>query len=127
MRNLIFLTGLIVLGLAITVAISHLSNEAAAVVVGAVCGISAAIPIVLALIAELHRARTWGREPLPPPQVIVRAARPTRFALGNTPLLPSGAPDAGAPRDFKIIGDEMDGEDRSRQEEICSTTWIGPV
>lgn len=40
---------------------NRLSNEAMAVVVGAVCGISASIPVSIALV--IAASRNWGREP----------------------------------------------------------------
>ena len=92
---------------------TRLSGEAMAVVVGAVCGITATIPVSIALI--IASSQNWGREQprqvgydyrAQPPQVIVRAPQPTRFAPGHTPLLPSGAPGPNAPREFRMIGEE---------------------
>jgi hypothetical protein len=45
----------------------------------------------------------------PPPQILVVSPPPTPPPYGfpqNQYYLPPGAPDMGAPRDFKIIGDE---------------------
>ncbi len=42
---------------------NRLSNEAIAVVVGAVCGISASIPVTIALV--IAASKNWGREPEP--------------------------------------------------------------
>jgi hypothetical protein len=124
MRN-----GLILAGSAFAIALAvivgnRLSNEAMAVVVGAVCGISASIPVSLALV--IAASRNWGREQGPReveydygshryapqlPQILVvspppqQSPSPYGFAP-NQYYLPPGAPDMGAPRDFKIIGDE---------------------
>jgi hypothetical protein len=123
MRN-----GIILVGIAFAVALAvivgnRLSNEAMAVVVGAVCGISASIPVSLALV--IAASRNWGREQGPreveydygshryapqPPQILVVSPPPQPPSPYGFPqnqyFLPPGAPDIGAPRDFKIIGDE---------------------
>ncbi len=126
MRN-----GFIVVGMAFAVALAviignRLSNEAMAVVVGAVCGISASIPVSLALVIAV--SKNWGRAEAPrdapdgagydyathryappPPQILVVSPPPAPAPYGfpqNPYSLPPGAPDIGAPRDFKIVGDE---------------------
>jgi hypothetical protein len=124
MRN-----GLILAGIAFAVALAvivgnRLSNEAMAVVVGAVCGISASIPVSLALV--IAASRNWGREEGPreveydygshryapqPPQILVvspsqQAPSPYGFPQ-NQYYLPPPIDDArSSPRQFKIIGDE---------------------
>jgi len=123
MRN-----GLILAGIAFAVALAvivgnRLSNEAMAVVVGTVCGISASIPVSIALV--IAASKNWGREERPreigydyearryapqPPQILVvsppqQPQSPYSFPQSQY-YLPPGAPDVGAPRDFKIIGDE---------------------
>ena len=60
MRN-----GIILIGIAFAVALAavvgnRLSNDALAVVVGAVCGISASIPVTIGLV--IAASRNWGRE-----------------------------------------------------------------
>ena len=122
MRN-----GIILAGIAFAVALAvivgnRLSNEAMAVVVGAVCGISASIPVSIALV--IAASKNWGREEAPreieydygahryapqPPQILVVSPPQAQSPFGfpqNQYYLPPGAPDAGAPRDFKIVGDE---------------------
>jgi hypothetical protein len=123
MRN-----GLILVGIAFAVALAvivgnRLSDEAMAVVVGAVCGISASIPVSLALV--IAASRNWGREegpreigydyesrryaPQPPQILVVSPPQPPLSPYGFAPspyYLPPGAPDVGAPREFKIIGEE---------------------
>jgi hypothetical protein len=123
MRN-----GLILAGLAFAVALAiiignRLSDEAIAVVVGAICGISASIPVSLALV--IAASKNWGRDEGPreigydygahrytpqPPQILVVSPpppAPSPYGFAPSPYyLPPGAPDIGAPREFKIIGDE---------------------
>ncbi len=127
MRN-----GIILAGIAFAVALAvivgnRLSSEAMAVVVGAVCGISASVPVSIALV--IAASKNWGRSDEPrdapygagyevgahryapqPPQILVVSAPPPAPSPYGFPqnqfYLPPGAPDGGAPRDFKIIGDE---------------------
>jgi len=129
--------GIILAGIAFAVALaylvgSRLSNEAMAVVVGAVCGISASIPVSIGLI--IATGNNWGRSE--PPREIgydysshrygeVRHSQPQQpifivsppqspmqmpYAPYGIPqsqyVLPSNAPAIGAPREFKIIGEE---------------------
>jgi len=122
MRNGIFL---VVIAFAVTLAIvvgNRLSNEAMAVVVGVVCGISATIPISVGLL--IAASRHWGQSEGPreigydyearryaaqPPVVVISppqvAQSPYGFSQSQL-YLPPSAPMPGAPRDFKIIGDE---------------------
>lgn len=124
MRN-----GLIVTSVAFAIALAafvgnRLSHDALAVVVGALCGISATIPVTLGLV--IAASRNWGRDESPreitydyathryapqPPIVIVappqamQASSPYTLASGHY-LAPVNAPTLGAPREFKIIGEE---------------------
>ena len=124
MRNGIILAG-IVFAVALAVIVGNrLSDEAMAVVVGAVCGISASVPVSVALV--IAASRNWGRDTgqgpreveydygthryaPQPPQILV-VSPPPQATLGGYPsnqyYLPPGAPDVGAPRNFKIVGDE---------------------
>ena len=121
--------GIILIGVAFAVALAavvgnRLSNEALAVVVGAVCGISASIPVTIGLV--IAASRNWGREesvreigydyggnrftPQPPvvivaPPQLQQAQLPYGFPQ-NQYVAPMNAPALGAPRDFKIIGEE---------------------
>ena len=123
MRN-----GLILAGIAFAVALAvivgnRLSDEAMAVVVGAVCGISASIPVSLALV--IAASRNWGREEGPrevqydygahryapqPPQILVVSPPPQPTYPAYTPNQYYPTPQiedaASLPRPFKIIGDE---------------------
>ncbi len=116
--------GLIVAGAAFAVALayvvgSRLSNEAIAVVVGAVCGISASVPVSIALV--IASSNHWGRneepsEPcydpsprryVPQPPVIIMA-QPQAQMPYNYPQNPYYFPAQPSvePREFKIIGGE---------------------
>ena len=124
MRN-----GIILAGIAFAVALAvivgnRLSDEAMAVVVGAVCGISASIPVSVALV--IAASRNWGRAQGPreveydygshryapqQPQILVVSAPPQPpQPYGYQPNLyyPTQLIDdaANSPRPFKIIGDE---------------------
>jgi hypothetical protein len=124
MRN-----GILVIGIAFAVALAavvgnRLSHDALAVVVGALCGISATIPVTIGLV--IAASRNWGRDEIPreigyeyttnryvphqPPVVIVAPPQPTHAASYTFPaspyLAPLNAPVLGAPREFKIIGEE---------------------
>lgn len=123
MRNGILIVSL---GFAITLAIlvgNRLSNEAMSVLVGALCGISATLPVSLALFIAANR--NWGRseieretpnprpyaQPYPPqPQVIVLAPSQMPNQAYGLPsqfyLPPPGADAASNTREFKIIGEE---------------------
>ena len=123
MRN-----GIILAGVAFAVALAvivgnRLSDEAMAVVVGAVCGISASVPVSVALV--IAASRNWGRDvaegprevgydygahryaPQPPQILVVSPPAQAPYTYpSNQYYLPPGAPDVGSPRNFKIIGDE---------------------
>jgi len=125
MRN-----GIILAGIAFAVALAvivgnRLSNEAMAVVVGAVCGISASIPVSVALV--IAASKNWGRSDEPreigydygshryapqPPQILVVSPpqqNPSAYPYSSAPyLLPPQIDNStyGSSREFKIIGDE---------------------
>ena len=124
MRNSLILAG-IAFAVALAVIMGNrLSNDAMAVVVGAVCGISASIPVSLALV--IAASRNWGREQGPreveydygshryapqPPQILVvsppQQPQPPYGFAPNQYYLPPPIEDArGSSRQFKIIGDE---------------------
>ena len=122
MRNGIFIIGIVFAATLAYVVGNRLSNEAMAVVVGALCGISASIPVSIALF--IAASKNWGRteqlgeEPsdyaarpyAPQPPFIVVA--PPQFSQPHYPQalssyfptsMPSNTIEA---RDFKIIGEE---------------------
>ena len=119
--------GIIFIGIAFAVALAavvgnRLSNDALAVVVGATCGISASIPVTIGLV--IAASRNWGRDESvreigydygaqryapQPPMVIFAPTQPAQLPYGfpqNQYVAPMNAPALGAPRDFKIIGEE---------------------
>ena len=124
MRNQVWVIGIVfAAGLAYVVG-NRLSPEAMAVVVGALCGISASIPVSIALF--IAASRNWGH-PAVLPQEEVREYTPRGYVAPQPPMivlappqpfqapnpfgvnqfyLPPHAPSEGAPREFKIIGDE---------------------
>lgn len=126
MRNGIVIIGVVFAATLAYVVGNRLSTEAMAVVVGALCGITASLPLSLALF--IAASRNWGRgedtsssyeeirEYTPrgytsPQQPIIVLAPPQPMQFQNPTAmnqlyLPPNAPDEGAPRDFKIIGDE---------------------
>ena len=122
MRNGILLAGIAFAVASAIVIGNRLSNEAMAVVVGAVCGISASIPVSVGFL--IAASRHWGREsgsesgrmtPSPelsryaqPPVVVIAPPQPSHSPYFNQSqfYLPPGAPPLGAPRDFKIVGDD---------------------
>ncbi len=126
---------LVAMAFAVTLAIvvaNRLSNEAMAVIVGAVCGISATIPISLGF--AIAASRNWGERRAPPeydraqrydaygqprapqsapqqPPVIVIAPpqpQPSPYQYPGMPYyMPTPPDDADMPgREFKIVGDE---------------------
>ncbi len=126
MRNGVFVIGIVFAATLAYVVGNRLSNEAVAVVVGAVCGISASLPVSIALF--IAASRNWGRTVAPtsardelreytprgytspqPPVVVISPPQPMQspypFPM-NQLYLPPQAPIPGTPRDFKIIGDE---------------------
>ena len=122
MKNGIILIGIIFAVVLATVVGNRLSNEAMAVVVGAVCGISASIPMSLGL--AIAASRNWGRNDAPreieydysshrfspqPPVYIVtppQSPMPYGYAPNQQYITPSNVPSIGAPREFKIVGEE---------------------
>lgn len=123
MRN-----GILLVGLAFAVALAiiignRLSAEAMAVVVGAVCGISATIPVSIGLvIAASHH---WGQRDAPreieydygtqryaaqQPMIIFAPPQAPPASYGLSPqqyyLPPSFDNLAASPREFKIVGEE---------------------
>lgn len=129
MKNGIFIIGIVFAATLAYVVGNRLSSEAMAVIVGALCGISASIPVSVALF--IAASKNWGRDtapaarpesieyaprpyPPPPPFVIFSPPQfnpaqypPTPYPFPASPLyLPPQAPTQGAPRDFKIIGEE---------------------
>jgi len=126
MRNGVFVIGIVFAATLAYVVGNRLSNEAMAVVVGALCGISASVPVSIALF--IAASKNWGRAdaglsreeevreytprgyttPQPPMIVIAppqQFQQPNPFASSQF-YLPPNAPIEGAPREFKIIGDE---------------------
>jgi len=121
--------GVIVIGAAFAVALayfmgSRLSAEALAVVVGSVCGVSASIPVSIALV--IAAGNNWGRREEPREQNYPydprRYAPPMPYMIVSPPqaqtpygyppnpyYLPMQMQSPGAtiePREFKIIGGE---------------------
>ncbi len=99
---------------------NRLSNDALTVIVGVLCGLMASVPFSLALVVALKQ--NWGqpvmsREEFQPrlygaqPPVILVSPPPTAVPqpygiAPNQLYLPPNAPVQGAPREFKIIGEE---------------------
>lgn len=108
------------LGLAIVVG-NRLSNDAMAVVVGTVCGISASIPVSIGLViaassnwGKSERARDGGdaygmyryAERLQPPVVIMGPQMPYSYAPNPYALPAPPSNPTIESREFKIIGGE---------------------
>jgi hypothetical protein len=122
MRNSIVLAGIAFAGTLAVVIGSRLSNEALAVVVGAVCGVSASIPVSLALVLAV--GRNWGRPELPreigydyesrryapqPPMVVVSPPQNPTAPYAYPQSLyygPTGGSLAESQRSFKIVGED---------------------
>jgi hypothetical protein len=125
MRNGIFIIGIVFTATLAYVVGNRLSNEALAVVVGALCGISASVPISIALF--IAASRNWGRGDGSVPEELREPAAARGYSASQSPMiifappqqfqspnpfasnqfyLPSNAPIEGAPREFKIIGDD---------------------
>jgi hypothetical protein len=117
MRNTVLVLGSVFAIALAAVVGNRLSNDAMAVVVGAFCGLVASVPFTIALVIALKQ--NWGQAPAPrdeyggysrqPPVVVIappqQMAAP--YASGSSPLyLPPNVPAPGAPREFKIIGEE---------------------
>ena len=122
--------GLILIGIVFAVALAvvvgnRLSDEAMAVVVGAVCGISASIPMSLGL--AVAASRNWGQSttsapreieydyssqrftPQPPVYIVAPPQQhpmPYGYAPNQQFITPPNVPALGTPREFKIIGGE---------------------
>ncbi len=123
--------GIIIASITFAVALAYiignrLSNEAMAVVVGTVCGISASIPVSIGLV--IASSNGWGKRGEPreigydygahrfmPQQPMIIFAPPQNMPgqsgmpygyPQNQYVAPMNAPALGAPRDFKIIGEE---------------------
>ncbi|MBI4788633.1 MAG: hypothetical protein HY782_16500 [Chloroflexi bacterium] len=126
MRNGIVLVGIAFAATFAVVVGNRLSDEAMAVVVGAICGISASIPVSIGFV--IAASRHWGRddrggdapgrgydEPRPyaqpqPPVIVISPPQQNQspYQYPAAPYyLPASNGDAplGA-REFKIIGDE---------------------
>jgi len=116
LRNGILLVALVfAVSLAMIVG-NRLSNEAMAVLVGALCGISATVPVSIALF--IAASRNWGiapqaahHEPRAQPPVIVvsppQLPQPNYGYAGAPYYLPPTINDASlSAREFKIIGEE---------------------
>lgn len=123
MRNGMILAGI---AFAVTLAVivgNKLSSEALAVAVGALCGIAASIPVSIGLV--IAASRNWGhndegyrevsydyashRYAPQPPQMILLAPQQSQAPYGHSQgqfYLPANAPAVGAPREFKIVGEE---------------------
>ncbi len=127
MRNILALVG-VAFAVALAVVVGNrLSNEAMAVIVGALCGISASIPVSVALVIAM--SRNWGQPdreeqtPAPyygdtrgygpqPPVIVISPPQPMQtpypYPYSGSPYFlppPMAEPPAGS-REFKIIGDE---------------------
>lgn len=123
--------GMIIAGITFAVTLAYiignrLSNEAMAVVVGTVCGISASIPVSIGLV--IASSNGWGKRDEPreigydysshrfaPQQPMIIFAPPQNMPgqsgmpygyPHNQSVAPMNAPALGAPREFKIIGEE---------------------
>ncbi len=124
--------GIIIVGVTFAVALayvvgSRLSDDALAVVVGTVCGISASIPVSIGLV--IASSQNWGKRATPneigydygahrfvpqqpmiifaPPQNIPgQPSMPMPYGYAPPYVTPMNAPMLGAPREFKIIGEE---------------------
>ncbi len=117
-------TGLLIVSslFAITLALvvgQRLSSQALAVVVGAVCGVSATLPVSLALLIlasrEWRRSERWEAPPTrgasAPPVIVYSPPQfnPAPYALGPAQpryYMPPETATPGMSRDFRIIGEE---------------------
>ncbi len=128
MKNgIIIIASVFAVALAVIVG-NRLSNDAMTVIVGAFCGLMASVPFMIALVIALKQ--NWGapaQTPMPrddfaprvfpahypqSPQPPVLIIHPASFGAqnfappSNQIYLPPNAPAEGAPREFKIIGEE---------------------
>lgn len=120
-----FPKGLLLIGIAFAVSLAvvvgnRLSNDSMAVLVGALCGISASVPACAALIIALNR--NWGRAPVErveeqphfantyrqPPMILIAPPTQPAHNLAHAPyFMPPQLNDGAHPaREFKIIGEE---------------------
>ena len=119
---------LVALVFAVTLAVvvgNRLSNDAMSVVVGSFCGLLATVPLTIALVVALkqnwgnapevrdeYASRPYPAHPYAPtqPQVLVISPpqqSPAPYGFQSNQLyLPPNVPAPGAPREFKIIGEE---------------------
>jgi hypothetical protein len=113
---------LVMLAFAVTLAIivgNRLSNEAMAVLVGALCGISATLPVSVALL--IAATRNWSRGEMrreefdarpyaaQPPVIMIAPPQMAQWqpgAYAEQQFFAPSMPAPGAPRDFKIVGEE---------------------
>jgi hypothetical protein len=115
-KRLGIVIGLGMVAFAVTLAIyigSHLSNEAMAVLIGAVCGVGAMLPATiigaLALLRRRDRADAVARASPPPqsmypPVIVVAPPAMNPSQLANSTYMP--VPPAAPPRQFTVIGDD---------------------
>ena len=120
MKNGIFIIGIVFAATLAYVVGNRLSNEAMAVVVGALCGISASVPVSIALF--IAASKNWGRgelsrpevsEPHPtyapqPPFIVVAPPQFNPAQYQSAPqYFPTPMPNQLIEsRDFKLIGEE---------------------
>jgi hypothetical protein len=105
--------GLVVLAFAVTLAVivgNRLSDEALGVLAGAVCGVGAAIPTSLIVVAVTRRQRQEPeRSPQPQqqgyPPVVVVTPQGTSRSSGQWNSLPSSL-SPPMERNFTVVGDE---------------------
>lgn len=110
-RRIKILCGLVIMAFAVTLAVivaNRLSDESLAVLAGAVCGVGAAIPTSLLIVAvsrrrdEMRPQPTAPQGPYPPVVVVTPPGGQQRLDAWN--MLP---PSLGAPmqRHFTVVGD----------------------
>lgn len=124
MRNGVWLIGIVFAGSLAYVVGNRLSSEAMAVAVGALCGISASIPVSIAL--YIAASRNWGRDATAPademreytprgytaPQPPFVVVSPPQFSSLQfqqqlEPLLPAPiSNNTMESRNFKIVGED---------------------
>ncbi len=112
-RRLKFFAGLVVLAFTVTLAIivgNRLSDEALGVLAGAVCGVGAAIPTSLIVVAVTRRQhREPEQEPRAQqqsyPPVVVVTPQGTQRSNGQWNSLPASL-SPPRERNFTVVGDE---------------------
>ena len=116
-RRLKIFAGLVVMAFAVTLAVivgSRLSNESLAVLAGAVCGVGAAIPTSLLIIAVVRRRegpreqQTTAQGAYPPVVVVTPPGVQQRPDAWNA-LPPSWS--APTQRHFTVVGDTAEDTD----------------